>query len=186
MGRILTASIFAAIVLFTWSAVSWMVLTWHNTTLHAFKDEASVAKVMQDNTNQSGIYMLPYMATDSTPSQKNSSNELLKAGPVVFTAVYLGGVTNMQPYMIKGFIIQLLAAFFVGWLLSKTARLSYFGRVGFVLVFAIAASLACHLPYWNWWHFETMYTLITIGDMLVGWFLAGLVMAALIPGKRTS
>ena len=62
-------------------------------------------------------------------------------------------------------------------LLCKTTGLSYFGRVGFVVVFALAAGFVTHVPYWNWFYFNSQFTLVQITDLLVGWFLAGLAMA---------
>ena len=186
MARILTASIFAAIVLFGWSMVSWMVLPWHTQTLHAFKDQQAVAKVIKDNVDKSGMYLLPSMQHNPANSQAETGLDLKKTGPVVFTSVYLNGMGSMQPYLIKWFFIELLAAFFVGCLLSTTCNLGYFYRVGFVMCFAVAASITGPLANWNWWHFEKMYTLVSMGDLIAGWYFAGLVLAAFIKGKQDS
>lgn len=173
--RILKASILGGIVLFIWSAISWMALPWHMTTIHGFTDEKAVATVIQSNATQSGMYMLPAMQQNGT-----LKNPDLAKGPMVFTAVRLQGMqASMAIPMIISFITQVIAAFFVAWLLTKTS-LNYFGRVGFVLMFAIATAIATQVPYWNWFGFDTQFTLVEMADIVIGWFFAGLVMAKCI------
>ena len=34
------------------------------------------------------------------------------------------------------------------------------------------------MPYWNWWGFSFGYVVVEIADAVIGWFLAGLAIAA--------
>jgi hypothetical protein len=77
-----------------------------------------------------------------------------------------------------------IVAIFVAWMLLKTKGLSYAGRVSFVVIFALAASIVTDIPYWNWFGFDLQYTLVTVADLLIGWFFAGLVLAKLCKNER--
>lgn len=170
MGACIKGGVVAGIVLFIWSALSWMVLPWHKTTLNSFKDEKALVEVIKANVTKSGIYFLPMKEMEVT-EQKSAS-------PLVFASVHLEGMpASMAKPMIIGLIGQIIAAMLVGWLLLCTSGLSYLQRVGFVLIFAIAGSIIADLPNWNWFAFDTNYTLVLAADMLIGWFLAGLVLA---------
>ena len=98
--------------------------------------------------------------------------------PLIFASVHLEGLSpSMGIPMLIGLISQIIAATFVGWLLTRTTGLGFIGRVSFVMIFALAASIVTYGPYWNWFAFDTRYTLVCIADLLIGWFLAGLILA---------
>ncbi len=164
------SGIVGGIILFIWSAISWMVLPWHMTTLNTFKDEKAVATVLTANAPQSGVYVLPM--------QEMQGNQPSTPMPFVFTSVHLEGMqASMVKPMVFALIGQIISAILVAWLLSKTMGLGYFRRVGFVVIFAVAAALLANLPYWNWFAFDTHYVLTMAADLVVGWFFAGLAMA---------
>lgn len=166
--RLILSAILGGAILFIWTALSWMALPLHKSTINNFNNPDVVANTIQANVQQSGIYVLM------------STLEQEAKGPLVFASVYKGGMQTMLPNMIIEFVTLVIAAFLVSWMLSLTRGLHYFSRVGFVLLFAIAAWLVTDVPNWNWFHFSVNYTLVAIIDLLIGWFLAGLVIAALI------
>ncbi len=55
--------------------------------------------------------------------------------------------------------------------------MSYWGRVAFVAGIGVAIGVAGSLPEWNWYGFSTVFTAFEMGDVIVGWFLGGLVLA---------
>lgn len=160
--------VLGGIVIFIWSAISWMFLPWHMTTIHSFTNEDVLAKAIQAAAPQSGIYMMPMMTAD-------------KQLPQVFASIRLEGMSSMTSGMVISVIIQMIVAFLVTWLLTKAAQLSYWGRVWFVTIFGVAAAISAYLPYWNWFSFSTGYTLVGMADLVISWFLAGLVIAKCLP-----
>ena len=183
MKNILTGSVAAALLLFIWSMLSWTMLDWHKESFLSFKDEKAVSTVIRANAPESGVYILPNIhrenkeVADIDAGVAEESSSLMETGPLVFGTVYLSGMGSMFPYMMLSLMINFLSAFLVACLLSTTGDLRYFGKVGFVMIFALAASVACHLPYWNWWHFPMSYTAIAFADMLIGWYFAALALA---------
>lgn len=173
--RAVKAGVLGGIILFVWSCISWMVLPWHYTTIHSFNNEAAITQAIQTNTLASGMYMLPMMKPDGTAAKEETATPT----PTVFAAVKLDGMQkSMTIPMIRSFIMQVIAATLVAWLLLKTAGLGYIRRVGFVAVFAIVVSILANFCYWNWFGFDMQYTLVEMADMFIAWFLAGLGIAA--------
>ena len=88
-----------------------------------------------------------------------------------------------------GFVIDLLAALLAACLLSSVsidAGRSYARRVGFVIGLGIFVALIGHASYWNWMHFPTHYTIAFVIDVVIGWTLAGLVIAAIVRPREAT
>lgn len=173
--KILSAGILGGVIIFIWSAVSWMMLPYHMSSIHNFTNVNAVVDVVKQNAPKNGVYLMPTMHQNgAAPSQEEMTQ------PMVFAVVHLEGMRpSMNQAMAISLATQIIAAFLVAYLLMKTSGLGYFGRVGFVVVFALAAGVVTDVPYWNWFGFDCYYTLVQLADLLVGWFLAGLVMAAI-------
>lgn len=183
MGKaLIKGTIFGAIILFIWMAISWMALPWHCATLKKFTDENSVASIINTNTKESGIYVLPHLCGEEV--SKEQHQEAAKNGPLVFSVIRKHGYdyTSPRPYIVS-FIIDLIGAFFVTYLLLQMRETTYWNRVWFVTAFGIAAGVLAVFPNWNWWGFSFPYTVVGFLDFVIGWFLAGLAIAAVT--KRT-
>jgi methylmalonyl-CoA mutase N-terminal domain/subunit len=112
------------------------------------------------------------------PMQQTTTNQTV---PQIFAAIHLESMpTNMTSAIITGLITQILTAFLVTWLLCKTKGLTYWGRVRFTLVFALAAAILSEIPYWNWFGFSLSFTLVQIADVIIAWFFAALAMAKVV------
>ena len=166
MRAVILGGLFGGLILFLWSALSWMVLPLHAQTLHSFKNETLVESALMaslDN-DQGGVYMLP------NPHGK-------KNGPFALVIVNPKGWGEMGVHMLIGFLTQVLGAMLVTGLLLKTGGMKYWGRVWFVVMFALTAGVIGHLPQWNWWGYSSGFILAEFVDLFAGWFLAGLVIA---------
>lgn len=155
-------TLFGGIILFLWGAFSWMVLPWHMQTFHAVRNERAVSSLLQENTARDGAYLVPFPVNE--PGQ----------GPAIFMAIRKEGAPQMRDALLNSFFTQMLAAFLMTWLTLKTYGLSYWRRVSFVTLVALTGAILCHLPYWNWWGFPSLYTVVALADVTVGWFLGGL------------
>jgi hypothetical protein len=82
------------------------------------------------------------------------------------------------------FSTEVLQAILVIWLLAQTRIGSFAGRVGFVLVAGILASLTTNVSYWNWYGFPGVYTASYMLIEIVGFLLVG-VIAGLVLRKRS-
>lgn len=178
------------LVLFVWGAVSYMVLPWHTTTLNKFKDEGAVAQALVANANGSGMYILPNPHRHDpslNEAQRKAAEEdgmkRMMVGPFMFASLSLHGTREMGPALLLNAIGNIVSAALVAWLLSQTVLVPYWHRVGFVVVIAFATAMIAHYPSWIWWRFSESFTLVECADLLIGWSLAGLVIAKIVPAR---
>ena len=164
------------IVMFVWGFASWTVLPWHENTANRFTDESEVAEVIRKNAPRAGIYWLPF------------ADENYKAGETTafVNALPDGYDMDMGKLMGAQLAANWISALMFLVLLSWTAGLGYWGRVGFVTLVGAAVGVIGHFPYWNWFGFPTEHFAVTLLDGLAAAFLAGLVMAKLVKGRKTA
>ena len=182
-------TVLGAIVLFVWSAITWMFIPWPGEPMRSFTNEQAIVDAIKANAPQSGNYLLPNEVKKTPGMTDEQYNAAIKAagdrmntGPMVFAAIRLGPV-SMVKAMVVGFITDLVAVFLGCVLLLQTDRLTYKGRVAFVAGLGLLIFAAAHLNDWNWWGFSAAYTLVQLGGVFIGWLLAGLLMAKFVRGK---
>jgi len=180
---LLLGAILGGLTAFIWSSISWELLGWHEKPILAFQNDDEVSSVILTHTTQSGVYILPGAAPveGMSAEQKKAAQSALMAkmqkGPIMFAAIRRDSFGSYP----RGLIIQLLclmaAAFLLTWMLLQTSGLSYAGKVIFLAVAGLAASVIVDLPNWNWWGFSGSFTLINLADSTLTWMFAGFVIA---------
>lgn len=185
---LILGGLLGGLVLFVWGSISWVVLPWHIMTFEKFKDEAAVAQALTANALQPGVYLLPNvhkhdpgMTEEQKRAEEAEGMKRMVQGPAMFAAVTPQGAGGMSYALLIQLMTGMVGAFLATWLLLKTRPVSYWHRVGFLVVIALVTAVIAHVPYWNWWNFSTGYTAVTLADLLIGWFLASLVIAKLTP-----
>ena len=188
MFRVIVAGFFAAILAFAWSFISWGVLPWHDSAMSKFKNQDFVSWVIKENAPKSGVYVAPYFKSSDgnlNPEEVihnvEAQKEAMKKGPFVYAQVRLKGIdpSSVSTY-IYSFLTQFLGAVLIGYLLSKAADLSYGGRLFFVMIAGLTVGVLGFFPDWTWFGAGWKFTLVMVADLVITWFLAGLVLAALI------
>ncbi len=159
------------IVLFIWGSVSWMVLPWHNATIKSFKYDVAVEQSILANTDGAGLYLLP----NCHSQDHKKANQ-----PFGFFVFSPQGYGSMTKGMVYYFLIEVLGAFLVTCLLIYANISTYRLKVAFIILLAVAMGVICKLPDWNWWKFPLDFVLVNIADLVIGWFLAGLVIAKIV------
>lgn len=169
MKNIALLSVAAGLVLFVWGFLSHAVLSWQDAVWHEFTDETVVSRALTDNSPRRGVYYLPYADDDPGPDRVRAFVNVLPPG----TELSIGR------QVVFGLVIQILSAFLVLGLLSRTRDSSFWGRVGFFSGVGLTIGFVSHAYYWNWFGFPTPYVVVTILDSVVGWTLAGWAVAVL-------
>ncbi len=180
MGKaLIKGSLLGGIIFFIWIMISWMVLPWHCQFMKTFKNETAVANTLMENTENDGIYLLPNLCDKNVDLEERTQS--MKKGPVIFASIqrYGSNIDSIAPY-VTSLIIQFIGAFLIAYLLSLAKNLNYLCRVWFVTLIGLTIGVLGALPNWNWWGFSFDYVLIEILDYVIGWFLAGLVIAAFV------
>lgn len=191
--RIILGAVVGGSVLFIWSAIAWMALPLHTPTLKEVPNEDELRAVVKKNVTEPGFYVVPGWGHTAGMSKEQQDatmrvwEQKYRDGPrMIGVLLPQGGDPMMSKTFVKGFVLDVLAALFAAWLLSKavTGLTSYGARVQFVGITGLFAGMATHLSYWNWMNFPTDYTVAFMADTVIGWTLVGLVIAAIVkPAK---
>lgn len=192
MKKIMLSGIIGGIVLTIWGVLSWMVFSFHEDTIKPMPNEEQIAAMLKESIHEQGVYMLPSYPPDLKGEEQEAAMKLweerYKKGPIA-TVFYrpIGSEPMMTSQFIYGIIINIMSALLAAWFLSRSTAVtqSYFARVSFVALLAVFASVAVHMLDWNWMLHPFKYTTSMIVDLLIGWILVGLVIAAIIRQPKT-
>ena len=183
-------SILGAIILFVWSAIAWMLIPWPGEPLRSFTNEDAVLQAIKENASRSGTYIVPNMPNRTpgmTDQQYNAAVQAVEdkmcRSPFVFVSVRLEPFTSMAKPLVIEFFTQFIVALLATFLLLQTSGLSYKSRIIFLTVIGVIIFVGGHVDEWNWWSFSNAYMLMQLGAIVIGWFLASLVMAKFVTGK---
>lgn len=164
--------IVGGVIVFLWTMVSWMVLPFHSGGMKKFVDESEVVSTITQYGPKDGIYVIP--------SMRDRQHEA-KDQTFVFVNLKRGvNFGEMGKPMAFGVFVQIVSAMLITYLLLKTKAMKYWNRVFFVTIIGLIAGLIGVLPAWNWWYFPTSWILLDVFDLIVGWFLGGMVIAKLL------
>lgn len=187
--------VLAALAVFTWEALSWTVLGWHESAWRQFRDEGAMEQIFAPsmtnaNTQVSsgaGIYVMPAEPRHSkhaTPEEiRNAEADYAKArenGPWVYAIVRPGRrVVSMSSNLLISFIRTLVCATLIAAMLSQ-AMLSYPGRICFVAAAGLFAGLVSDLPMWIWFENPGRDTIVNVADHFFAWIIGGVLMGLFV------
>lgn len=183
MKKIIIAGIIGGIVITLWGFIAWMGLNFHQDTMKTCPEDEIISHIFVNSLKDEGVYVIPAMPDAQTEDAQKIWQEKIKSGPIA-TIFFrpTGGDPSMTKNIIVGTIFNIIAAMLAAWILSRStaSKQSYFTRVSFVGVLSIFAAITIHLSNWNWMYFPLKYTTAMSADLIIGWLLAGLVIAAII------
>lgn len=160
---LLLSSLVGGLVSFGWGFVSHGTGLFKSLEPNTFK-EPDVLGAIQQNAPVNGIYMddrgvfaVVDLERGPNPSPK-------------FASVVVPMLTQLA--------VEVVVAFLLAWLLLRLPPWSVFGTGTVFATFAVAAGLAQLLPESIWFFFPVKYQLANLADLVIGWFLLGVVLAS--------
>lgn len=188
LQRLALGGLFGGVVMFVWAAVSWLTLPWHETTLLKFSDEQAVAEAIVANAPQSGVYLLPNpqkfaQGADEAEQLRylDDAAARMRQGPFMFSSVQREGADVDDPVpFILSLVTRVVAALLMTGLVLVAARRGYWRRVAFLGSLGVLTGLLAVFPTWNWWKFDSVFTLVNFADYVIQALLAGLVIAGIV------
>lgn len=182
--KVVKGALAAGVVLWIWSVVYWVFSGVPVKGMTEFKDAAAVEAVLKANTKGPGFYVIPsaWVPDDVEDQNKWMEERGAKIASGFFSAgaVAPRGVGGFGGQIGRSVLGNFVSAALVSWLLLQTAGLGFGGRVLFVQVCALSAWVIASWPLHVWWGYPTGFTLLLLVDYMVGWTLAGLVLAKLL------
>lgn len=181
--RIIIAGIVAGFIVFSWGAVSHIVLPIAEMGLHteAVPGEAAVLEALK-GLPESGIYPMPGMDSSITDETERTQDMMDRwaAGPTAFIVLQADGGPTMGGMT---FGLQFLAVTLAGCVAAMViaaTKCGYINRVLLVGLMGLFTWFNTDASYWIWYGFTDEYTLTQGLNHVVAWLLAGIVLAAII------
>lgn len=183
MKKVVIASLLAAVVFFFWGFLYWVPIGTAVGIYRPAPDEVALAKALKDNLGTAdGFYFVP---TDMSNLEALEARH--QAGPIAQIAYLSAGRPTMEPstfafgilhYWISAFLMALVLAWLAPRLHSYGERVRLVAGAGFAAaVFGnLGRPLWLKQP-WSFHVFECVYEIL-------GWLLAGLVLAWFINGSE--
>jgi hypothetical protein len=186
MSKVVSGGLLAGIVLFFWGAFAHMVLPLGKMGVHRIPSEEPVIGAMRDSIREPGFYFFPGkdMSGEVSESEEQVWQAKVKQGPVGVIIIRPSGGEAMSFRQLgTELATNIVSALLAGFLLTSI-RSGYWGRVLFVTLLGVFGFLTISVPYWNWYGFPCDFTIAESIDQVVGWFLAGLVLAAIVRCRK--
>jgi len=183
--RVLGAVIAGTATIFIWGAVSHLVLM-KGAGFSQLPSEDRVIAELRRSISKDGLYFFPSpdFSGHATAEETRAWENKFRAGPTGMIVFHQGGSASLSP---RKLMLQLLADGLTAGIAVYLALL--LGVPGWQRVLTMAllgafSALSLGIIYWNWYGFPTAFFVAQCVDMVVGWSLAGAVIAKLVPRSR--
>jgi len=179
MKRIILAAILGGLVVFIWSAISHMLTPLGAMGMSTITNEDPVLAAMRANIPKSGMYFFPGfdMSKEPTPEWDAKS----KRGPNGLLIIQAGPGEDKFPRQLACELVTNIIAAYIAAILAAMMVGTMMKRAFAIALLAIFATVSLSFSYWIWYGFPAMYVLGEMITELVGWLLAGFVIAKLVP-----
>jgi hypothetical protein len=181
--RLIVAALLGGLVVFAWGFVSHMVLPVGEMGHGQAGNEDVVLSALQEGLPaREGVYHVPglspeaYKGQDEAAIAAYSAKAVANPNAVIFYQPVGRDGMAMTPQLVKEWVTNTLSALLVAWVLALGA-FGFGRRVAIATAMGLFAWLVISVPYWNWYRFPLDFTLGSLIQNVVGWFLAGLAMA---------
>jgi hypothetical protein len=186
LKKLIVASLLGALTMFIWGAVSHMVI-FIGAGFKPLPGEDKVIPVLKSTINEKGLYFFPGKDFRNTTKEQDVSFESkFRNGPVGLLVYRPHGGNPLDiNKLITQFVCNLLSVFFAIFIVSASDK-GYWKRVCIVSAFGLVACTSVSSIYWNWYEFPTAFFVAQILDMVIGFFITGLVICKIIPANTIS
>jgi hypothetical protein len=186
VGKVLLGGIVAGLVVFCWGAISHMATPIGTMGIGQIPDEEKVAAAMKDSIHSPGFYFFPGrdMSKTMSKSEESAYAARLRQGPSGVLVIHPEGSEGMSPRLLLTELGTSIVAALLAAIVLTQVRSGFPGRVLVVTLMGVFGFVSINVSYWNWFGFPTAYTIGAALDEIIGWFLGGLALAAIVrPAK---
>ncbi|MFT3923308.1 MAG: hypothetical protein QM778_12310 [Myxococcales bacterium] len=179
----LRASLMGALVMFAWGAFAHMLLLKGAGFARLDQEDAVITELARD-IGREGLYFFPSLDFErtSTPAENAAWEAKFARGPTGLVLFHPAGDAPVSlRKLTRQFLSEWLAALVVVWVLSLVVA-PYWKRVLLTGALGAFACLSVSALYWTWYGFPTAFFLAQCVDKVLGWTLAGALIARRLPG----
>jgi hypothetical protein len=191
--KVFVAGLLGGVAIFLWGFVAHMLLPLGQAGMGGLPYENKVLPVISASVKEPGLYLFPWpesppgTAMPVNQKSQQAAAELYKTMPHGLLLIHPPGSAMLTSgQLLAEFGTNCATAVLASALVNLViGSLRSFGsRVLFVTTLGLLAGIAVNIPYWNWYEFPTAFTLAEILEHVVGFGVAGLVIAAVVKPAR--
>jgi len=156
---LILSALLGGLVIFIWGAVYHAALGVDMHTMKEFRDSTAVSEFVRDHAGDNGMFYTKdgvLAAISVTPGMNDKSQD-------------------MGPQLGKQFVINVIVAGLLAWLLTFTSIRTPLCTAGLFALAGVTAGISSSISAWNWYNFSMPFAVASIVDLAVGFLLAGLV-----------
>jgi hypothetical protein len=182
--RIILAAVAGGAVMFFWSAFAHMVLPLGEVGFHSMPNEAAIMGPMKAGISEPGIYFSPAMENmhNATEAEQAAWEARYKAGPRAVVVYQPGGADPMGAGMLGTELLSNILAALAGALIMAWVARGFWDCMITAGLIGLAGWLSILVSMWNWYGFPANYTIAQGVEQVIGWLLAGVVIAFILKG----
>lgn len=181
--KVLLGSVLGGLALFVWGFISHMLLPLGEVGIKVMPNEEPVMAAMSESLSEPGFYFFPGAGGHEMTQEWT---EKYRQGPIGVLIYHPTGREPLSPgQLLFELLFNILAAGVATFLLvSASDSLDGYGpKVLFVTLLGLLPGFDVDAGYWNWYGFPGDYTVAVMADHLIGWLVAGLVLAFFLQRK---
>jgi hypothetical protein len=181
--RIILAGIVGGIAMFVWASIAHVATPLGATGISTLPNEGETLLSLNNLIGENGgLYLFP-----SPPKTASQSQEPPAVGPAGLLVWRPRTVMALTPSNLAAeFATELAESLIAAFLLSWASVQGFVPRVGYVALIGAAAAITTNVSYWNWYGFPTDYTLAYGSIEIVGYVVAGIAIALILPRRLAS
>jgi hypothetical protein len=183
--RIIIAAIVGGIIVFVWSAIAHIVTPLGTMGIQSLPDSMLPSLAAAP---ASGMYFFPGMDMSHRPTaeEQKAFNEKVKNGPSGLLIIRKSNGATMNGQTLGSQFAATVVAALIAAILVSFMIGGWFKRAFAVALLALFAIVSLLVSYWIWYGFPADYVCGEVITQVVGWFLAGLAIAKIVPPPFTA
>ncbi|MFN0035805.1 MAG: hypothetical protein ACKVUS_12110 [Saprospiraceae bacterium] len=180
MKKQLIATLVGAAILFVWQFLSWSTLGIHESEYGYTPNQDRIMEALGQNLTEEGTYMLPGVPPGTSHEQAEALMQPNVGKPWASITYHKAFNMDMGMNMLRGFAVDLLAAWLLVWLLMKFQSLNMMTALQSSIAVGVIGYLT--IPYLNsiWFDGNSIGHLV---DAVASWGIVGLWLGWWLPRK---
>lgn len=172
MKKLVIGAIVGGILVFLWQTLSWTALMLHSKEYQKTPAQDTVLTFLNNHFSETGQYYLPAVDENASSEVRQKAMEDMQGKPWAVVSYHKAFSMNMVTNIIRGLLVDIIAVFFVCWILAANTSPS-FGRI-FISTVLIGVVGYLFIPYSMHIWYLTPGAMTNLIDTLLSWGLCGI------------
>ncbi len=171
MKKLVIGALVGGILVFIWQTLSWTALMLHSKEYQKAPGEEAIMSALNGQLKETGQYYLPGVDENASSEERQKLMDAIKGKPWAVVSYHQAYNANMVTNIIRGLLVDIVAVYFVCWILAGNTNRS-FSRI-FISTLLIGVIGYLFIPYSMQIWFETPGSITNFVDTLISWGLCG-------------